>query len=80
MKAVLMISQSYDSVLPNRKKNDDGRLRPKYRRSAKAERNGQYLVRDKMTITVDEVTRAVDISFWKSTTANFVSSFVDCIK
>lgn len=49
-------------------------------RTVKAEKYGPYIIRDRITIKVDEMARAVDISVWRKLAANFVFWFVDRFK
>lgn len=58
METVCMMERYHERALPYGKEKIDGKMTWKDERIAKAERDGAYLVRDEVTITVDGKVRA----------------------
>lgn len=57
---VNVAERDYEMGLPCEKEKNNGKMRLKYGRRAKDEREGPYLVRDVITFTTAEITGAAD--------------------
>lgn len=80
METVQAMKRNYDRTLRNGKEKIDGKLRQKGERSAETEKNRPYIERDWITITVDEIARAVDVSARGSSAASFASRLLNIFK
>lgn len=80
MKMVHVMERNHKGALPYRKEEMKSKLRLRNERSAKAENDEPYLVRDRITITVEEMARAVHAKVQRVSAASFASKLVEHFK
>lgn len=62
METINVMERNYERALPYRKVEIGGKLGRKDERTAKAEKSGPYLLRDGITIRIEETVRSADTS------------------
>lgn len=74
-----VMEKSYERVLSYGKEEIDGKLRRENDRSARTEIVGPYLVCDGITITIDDMARALDATVRRSSATSFASELVEIL-
>lgn len=79
METVCVMERSFEKALTY-EKEDDGKLGRLVERGASVQRNGTYIVRDRITIKLDETAGASSVFVRRSWTESFASGLVDILR
>lgn len=77
METVGVMEKMHGKAPSDEKKKDDGKLGRSDERLERVENNRPYVVRDVITITMEEMVRAADVGVLRSLTASFASELVN---
>lgn len=80
MERVSVMRSRYENELSHEMKNDNEKLRWCYERLEGVELSGSYVVREEITITMDNMARATDMNVRKSLTVSFATGLAKIFK